>query len=247
VAVERLQKLIAHAGLASRREAERWIADGRVRVNGKVIRDQGTKADPETDDIEVDGDPLTLTEEHTYILLWKPEGYVTTTSHELGRPTVLDLIEAPGRVYPVGRLDFDAEGLLLLTDDGDLTNRLTHPSSEVRKTYHAKVRGRPSEAALEQLLQGVHLEDGLARCTHADHVQLPGQKSKSNTWIELTVTEGRNHLIKRLCEHIGHPLVRLRRVRFATLGLDGLRRGKHRALTAKEVRHLQATTPKKNA
>lgn len=241
MAQERLQKILARAGLASRRKSEAVITEGRVRVNGQIVRTLGAKADPDTDRIEVDGRKLVLPRASTYIILNKPPGVVTTASDEFDRQTVLDLIQTEARVFPVGRLDLDAEGLLLLTNDGDLAASLMHPSGEVPKTYRAKVRGKPTEDALVTLMQGVLLDDGPARAQHAFRVYGMGPKSSmQNAWIELTVTEGRNHLVKRLCEAIGHPVIRLRRMSIAHLNLDGLRPGKWRHLKKEEERKLHA-------
>ncbi len=231
---QRLQKLIAQAGIASRRKAERLIAEGRVTVNGQLVTTQGTKADPTQDKVEVDGQPIVLPQHHTYILLNKPPGIVTTASDEYGRQNVLDLLPPGGpRLFPVGRLDRDTEGLLLLTNDGPLTARLTHPSSEIPKTYQAQVQTPPDEANLQRLTQGIILEDGPAQAQTAINLQRPIPT------VELTVTEGRNHLIKRLLQAIGHPVLRLRRTRFATLTLGDLPSGQHRPLTPNELTKLK--------
>lgn len=242
---ERLQKLIARAGVAARRKAETLIAEGRVRVNGQIVDQLGAKADPERDRIEVDGKRLHFPRAFTYIVLNKPPDVVTTARDEHGRQTVLDLLKGVrSRVFPVGRLDLDAEGVLLLTDDGRLAADLTHPAGEVPKTYRAKVKGHPDDATLARLEQGVLLEDGEARARNVHRVQSPsprGTRPQANTWVELTVTEGRNRLVKRMFEAIGHPVVRLRRVRFATLTLDGLRPGQWRNLRRDELRKLRET------
>lgn len=241
MAQERLQKILARAGVASRRKSEVVITEGRVRVNGQIVRTLGAKADPEVDKIEVDGRKLVMPRSNTYIILNKPPGVVTTAADEFQRQTVLDLVQTEARVFPVGRLDLDAEGLLLLTNDGDLAAALMHPSGEVPKTYRAKVRGKPTEDALITLMQGVLLDDGPARAQHVFRVHGMGPKAATNNaWIELTVTEGRNHLIKRMLEAIGHPVVRLRRMAIAHLTLDGLRPGKWRHLQKEELRKLRA-------
>lgn len=232
---ERLQKLIARAGITSRRKAEAFITAGRVSVNGQVVDELGAKADPTQDRIEVDGEPLVFPTANTYIVLDKPPGVVTTASDEYGRRNVLDLLppDAP-RVFPVGRLDRDTEGLLLLTDDGPLTAHLTHPRNEIPKTYEAQVAEPPSPDALERLTRGIILEDGPAQARSA--VLLT---TTVHPTVEITVTEGRNHIIKRLLASVGHPVLHLRRTRFATLALTGLRTHGHRPLTAEEIAALK--------
>ncbi len=238
---DRLQKIIARAGVTSRRKAEDYITAGRVAVNGEVVTELGAKADPQRDTIEVDGQPIELPDTWTYIVLNKPAGLVTTASDEFDRDTVIDALgDLDARVYPVGRLDLDAEGLLLLTNDGDLAAALTHPAGEVPKTYRTKVRGRCDEDTMTRLLLGVELDDGPAAATYVQRADVGRRPARSNTWIDLTVTEGRNHLVKRMCAAIGHPVVRLRRIAFANLTLHGLRPGEWRPLTPEELRHLRA-------
>lgn len=238
--MERLQKIIAQAGVASRRRAESLITEGRVRVNGRTVTELGAKADPERDRIEVDGQRIQVPRAWTYILLYKPTGTVTTAQDEFQRKTVFDVLKGvDARLFSVGRLDYDAEGALLLTNDGELAAALAHPSGEVAKTYRVKVRGQPEDDALNKLTRGVILEDGLATATHV-HRSVPSQQtSENNTWIELTVTEGRNHLVKRMLEAIGHPVIRLRRTSFAGLTLDGLRAGQWRHLRRDELKRLR--------
>lgn len=238
---DRLQKIIARAGITSRRKAEDLITAGRVRVNGQLVTELGAKADPETDRIEVDGAAISLPRAWTYLILNKPPGVVTTASDEFDRDTVLDLIQGvDARIFPVGRLDIDAEGLLLLTNDGDLAAALTHPAGEVEKVYRTKLKGQPSDETLERLMFGVDLEDGLARAAYVHRVDLGRRQSRANAWIELTVTEGRNHLVKRMCAAIGHPVLRLRRMAFANLTMEGLRPGQWRPLDKDELRKLRA-------
>jgi pseudouridine synthase len=240
MAEERLQKIIASAGIAARRKAEQLITEGRVRVNGEVVTQLGAKADPERDRIEVDERPIEVPRTRTYVLLHKPNNVVTTASDEHGRKTVLELVrEVPARLFPVGRLDYDAEGVLLLTDDGELAAALTHPAGEVPKTYRAKVRGHPTDATLQRLEQGVALDDGPARATAVGRVPSTTGQPASTEWIELTVTEGRNRMVKRMFEAVGHPVVRLRRTAFAGLAADDLRPGQWRRLRAAELRQLQ--------
>lgn len=232
---ERLQKLMASAGLASRREAERWIGAGRVTVNGQVAA-LGDSADPAVDRIAVDGKPLVIGGRKYYILLNKPVGYVTTLRDPEGRPVVTDLLrEIPARLHPVGRLDLTTEGLLLLTNDGELTQRLAHPRHEVEKTYLVRVRGRVAPEARRRLETGVLLEDGMTAPAKVEHVREAG----THTWLELTIHEGRNRQARRMCEAVGHPVSRLKRIRVAFLVLGDLLPGKFRHLTPAEVARLK--------
>ena len=242
MAHERLQKLIAQAGVCSRRKAELLISDGRVRVNGKVVKTLGTQADPDHDKIEVDGRRLSFRQGHRYFVLHKPAGYVTSASDEFGRQTVFELIKGVDtRLFTVGRLDLNTEGLLILTNDGATADALTHPSGRVAKTYQVKVRGKPALSTIEKLQQGVLLEDGPAVAEEIFFIQPGQQVSERNTWLQLTVREGRNRLVRRLCEHVGHPVIRLRRIGFGPLSLDrGLREGNWRPLNKEEIRKLKA-------
>lgn len=237
---ERLQKVIARAGVASRRAAEQLILDGQVRVNGEVVRTLGTRVSVE-DVVQVEGRTLAR-ESHVYFLLNKPAGVVTTLSDPEGRRCVGDLTrEIPERVFPVGRLDYDAEGLIILTNDGDLANQLTHPRYEVERTYDAKVKGVPSEETIEQLRAGLRLGDGMARPRSVTKVG----KARVNTWYRIVVTEGRPHLIKRLWDAVGHPVQRLRRVAFGGLELGKIEPGEIRALTVAEVSGLRKAGAKR--
>lgn len=228
--MERLQKLIARAGVCSRREAEKIIIAGRVTVDGQIVTELGAKADTHQS-ICVDGKRLQL-EEKIYIMLNKPRGYVSTVNDERGRKTVLDLLgNLQGRVYPVGRLDMDSEGLLILTNDGDLTNALIHPRYEVFKTYRATIAGNVTSEKLDRLRAGIELEDGL---TAPAEVHLLG-----DNLVEVTIHEGRNRQVRRMFAAIGCDVKRLKRVKFAGLTLEGLRVGKHRALTTAEVTRLK--------
>ncbi len=238
---ERLQKALARAGVASRRAAEQMIVAGRVRVNEKVVTELGTKIDPGKDDVRVDGRRIQVTspdkQEKVYFLLNKPAGFLTTTKDDRGRKTVMDLVigASQARIYPVGRLDFDAEGALLLTNDGELANLLTHPRYHVPKTYLAKVKGSPSEDKLDKLRRGIYLEDGPTKPAHIEVVE----KAKVNTWVEITVTEGRNRLIKRMFWRIQHPVLKLVRTRFGALDTEKLRLGDYRELSKKEMQELR--------
>ncbi len=234
---ERLQKFLASAGVASRRSAEQLIEDGRVAVNNQLVVEQGTKVDPRRDLVTVDGKLVERRDKASYYVLYKPTGVVTTLEDPQGRPTVADCFKGLGRrLFPVGRLDYDAEGALLVTDDGELAHRLAHPSFRVPRTYLAKVKGRPDEAALEKLRRGVRLEDGPVRPisvrVHA--------RAEKNTWLAIVVAEGRPHLIKRLCASVDHPVVRLFRPSYAGVGIEGLRPGQMRPLRAAEVASLTA-------
>lgn len=232
---ERLQKIISQAGLASRRAAEKIILDGRVQVDGKVIQELGRKFDPLQHKIIVDGRPLQAPEHHVYFLLNKPKGYLSTAKDDRGRRTVLDLIpESGARIYPVGRLDNNTEGLLLLTNDGALMNGLLHPKYEVQKTYVARIAGQPSEAVLDKLRQGIQLEDGW---TAPAVVQLL-QQVDGESQVSITIHEGRNRQVRRMFAAIHCDVKALKRIAFAGLDLSGVKRGQHRPLTAKEVTAL---------
>ncbi len=235
--MERLQKFLSRAGVASRRHAEAMIVDGRVKVNGKIVTVLGTQVDASKDLVLLDGKLVAVNPERKYFLFYKPPGVVTTLSDPEGRPTVGDYAKDVGsRVFPVGRLDYDAEGALLLTDDGDLANKLMHPSHQVPRVYLAKVKGVPDEASLAKLVEGVRLEDGMA---HAVQAQI-FEKAERNTWVKIVVTEGRQHLVKRLCAAIGHPVVRLYRPAHAGLPVHGLKPGELRALSNDEIRRVKA-------
>ena len=230
--MERLQKLIARAGICSRREAEKIILSGRVTVDGKIITELGAKADI-NQKICVDGKPLTFNAEKIYLLLNKPRGYVSTAHDDRGRKTVLDLLDEnfSERVYPVGRLDLNSEGLLILTNDGDLTNALLHPRNEIAKTYRAKISGTVTEEKLDRLRAGIELDDGL---TAPAEIYLLAENL-----IEVTIHEGRNRQVRRMFAAIGCDVKRLRRIKFAGLTLDGVKVGRFRALTATEVSALK--------
>ena len=226
----RLQKLLARAGLGSRRTVEDLIAEGRVTING-VVAELGNRADADTDRIEVDGALIGLRTDTVWYLLNKPAGVVTTASDPQGRPTVVELVPDEPRVFPVGRLDTDTEGLLLLTNDGDATHRLTHPSFGVEKEYLAHVEGNPSRGALRRLREGVELEDGMTAPAKASAVS-PGT-------IRLVIHEGRNRQVRRMCDAIGHPVRRLVRVRIGPLRDQHLGPGEWRPLEPAEIRALE--------
>jgi 23S rRNA pseudouridine2605 synthase len=236
---ERLQKIIASAGIASRRHAEQLITAGEVTVNGKVTTELGTKADPQTDHIKVRGkliNPTLQKLEKIYVLLNKPRGYLSSVTDPEGRPTVLELLPASlGRLYPVGRLDFNTEGLLLLTNDGDFTNFITAARNKVEKVYEAKVKGVPDEKSIERLRRGVTLEDG-ARTAPAK-IRQTGETT-SNAWFEILLHEGKNQQIRRMFDLIGHSVIKLRRSRIGGLRDDELKPGKWRRLSEYEVKLL---------
>jgi pseudouridine synthase len=233
---ERLQKILSKAGLTSRRHAEKLIVEGRVRVNGTVVTSLGFKANPQRDHIRVDGKPIGKVQPEVYLVLHKPRGCVTTLDDPLGRPTVRDFVRGERkRVNPVGRLDFDSEGLLILTNDGDLHNRLTHPRYEIPRTYLVKVKGIPDSGAMRKLRDGIPLEDGVTLPAKARLVR----KLKRNSWLRLTVYEGRNKLIKRMCAAISHPIIRLVRIGYGPLTLGNLGPGKYRYLAPAEIDALR--------
>lgn len=235
--IERLQKVISQAGIASRRSAEKLITDGRVSVNGVVVTELGTKVEPRKDKVEVDGKRI-AGEKYIYVLLYKPKGIVTTMKDPQMRKTVVDLVkDIPERVYPVGRLDYGTEGLLLLTNDGELTNALIHPRRKIRKTYLAKVSGIPSEDKLDLLRVGVKLEDDLTAPAFVNIIDI--DKEKNLTTVEIVIHEGKNRQIRRMFEKIGHDVKQLKRTKFAFLDLRGVRRGQYRYLTPEEVDHLK--------
>ncbi|OHB32358.1 MAG: pseudouridine synthase [Desulfuromonadaceae bacterium GWC2_58_13] len=232
---QRVQKVIANAGLASRRQAEKWIEEGRVRVNGQPVS-LGDSADPDTDRIEVNGKPILVEPEKYCILLHKPVGYVTTARDPQGRPVVVDLVKNfPGRLYPVGRLDLNTSGLLLLTNDGELAHHLAHPRHGVEKTYLARVRGAVSPRTVQQLEAGVILDDGL---TAPARVEVTRQQG-THSWVKVTIHEGRNRQVRRMFEAVGHVVSRLQRIQFGFLTLENLGPGQHRRLTKEEVERLK--------
>jgi 23S rRNA pseudouridine2605 synthase len=243
---ERLQKIIAAAGIASRRKSEALIVSGRVLVNGQVITELGSKADPEQDHIRVDGKLLHGPERFTYVVLNKPKGYVTTVSDEKKRPTVMDLVEkVKGRVYPVGRLDWASEGLLLMTNDGELANALMKASSNVPKTYVVKVAGQPDEGKLDKLRHGVSIAEKGGRRVRTAPARIRLIREGDNPWLEVTIIEGRNRQVRKMFEEVGHHVEKIRRVQYGPLALD-VPPGDWRNLTLLEVAKLKtaASGPK---
>jgi len=232
--MERLQKIIANSGYCSRRKAEELIEKGKVTVNGKIITDLGTKANT-TDTILVEGEKIE-TENKEYILLYKPRGIISTTNDEKGRKTVIDLIETKNRLYPVGRLDYDTSGLLLLTNDGQLTNLLIHPKNEIQKQYIVKIDSAVNPQDIKKLSSGVIID---GKKTKADRVKIKKLDKRNNkTIIEIVIHEGKYHQVKRMFEEIGYQVSALKREKFAFLDLKGLSSGEYRHLTTKEVKTL---------
>ena len=233
---ERLQKILSGAGIASRRAAEKMIEDGRVSLNGEVVRKQGAKADVNRDQIRVDGKLISCETEKIYIVLNKPSGFVTTLNDPEGRPIVTDLIKGVGeRIFPIGRLDYDSEGLLLLTNDGDFSQRLQHPRYKVPKTYRVKVEGRLDKMETQNLEKGIDLSDG----KFSPSAVIVEKLNPKSTWLRLTIHDGRNRVIRRVFDSIGHSVTRLIRVSFGDITLDSLGEGEWRFLSSAEVRRLK--------
>jgi len=231
---ERLQKVLARAGFASRRGAEQLMLEGRVTVNGEAARELGTKADLDTDDVRVDGVRVKAPQAPVYLVLNKPRGYVTTRSDPEGRPTVMDLVPRLAGLFPVGRLDVTTEGLILLTNDGAFAERVSHPRYEVPRVYHAKVHRVPGPETLERLKTGVRVEGDFMAVDRARVIQ-----SENNAWVEVELHEGKQHEVKRLLEAVGHPVSKLRRVSFGPVTVKGLEPGQFRLLTPAEVAGLR--------
>lgn len=236
---ERLQKVIAAAGIASRRHAEKLIQAGQVTVNGQVVSELGAKADPIRDHVKVNGkliNPGFERPKKIHILLYKPKGYLTSLSDPKERPLVTDLISPSlGRLYPVGRLDFNTEGLLLLTNDGDFTNLITSAKNRIPKVYRVKVKGQPSDKAVERLRRGISIDEG-ERTAPADVKRL--RESQTNSWFEVTLHQGRNHQIRRMFDAIGHSVIKLTRTRIGPLEDKHLKPGEWRKLAEREIRQF---------
>lgn len=231
----RLAKYLAEAGIASRRKAEELIGQGRVRVNGLLIQEKGYIINPGLDKVEFNGSIITR-EEKIYILLHKPAGYISSVYDPQGRRTVIDLLgDISLRVYPVGRLDFDTEGLLLLSNDGEFTNLMIHPRYEITKTYQALVAGEPGEESLRRLQEGIQLEDGITAPARVNILKT----FKDKTLLEIKIHEGRKRQVKRMCQAIGHPVISLKRTALGCLNLQGVASGKYRFLIPEEVNKLK--------
>ncbi len=239
---ERLQKIMAAAGIASRRKAEELIRSGKVAVNGHVVTELGTKADPESDHIRVNGKLLHGAERRVYLVLNKPKGFVTTVSDPEGRPTVMNLVRGVGsRVYPVGRLDYASEGLLLMTNDGTLAHRLMKAASHVPKTYVVKVSGQPTEDALGKLRSGLSIATDDGKRVRTSPAKIRIVKEGPNPWYEVTLVEGRNRQIRRMFEEVGHHVEKIKRVKYGPLALD-VPPGQFRPLTKQEVDRLRTAS-----
>ncbi|MFC4022900.1 pseudouridine synthase [Oceanobacillus longus] len=233
---ERLQKVIAQSGITSRRKAEQLIIDGNVKVNGKVVTELGTKVTGD-DNVEVNGFPLEK-EASVYYMLYKPRGVISSVKDDKGRKVVIDLMEGVSeRVFPVGRLDYDTSGIILLTNDGDFANLLMHPKHGVEKVYVAKIKGIPDKRELGRLKRGVKDEKDLLKA--ANYNVLSTDKKKNTMIIELTLQEGKNRHVRRMMEQLGYPVMKLKRERYGTLTLDGLKPGKYRPLSPKEIKQIR--------
>jgi 23S rRNA pseudouridine2605 synthase len=242
--MDRLQKILAHAGVASRRKCEELILAGRVRVNGRIVAELGTKVDPAHDRIEVDGAPIRV-EKKTYVALYKPRGYLSDVDEERGKKLAVDLVSSHERLYAAGRLDLNSEGLLLLTNDGDLAHRITHPRFEHEKEYLALVEGEPDDTALAKLQKGVWYDGEILRADHVERAarhQRFADAARGQTWLKIVLHEGKKRQIRHLCAGIGHPVLRLIRVRIGPIDLGTLPVGKWRTLSDCEVRALREHT-----
>lgn len=234
----RLQKVIAQAGLASRRAAEEMIRQGRVKVNGVVVYELGTRVDPDRNEILVDGQPIAGSSEKVYLLFYKPKNCVTTLNDPQGRKTIMDFMaDLTVRVFPVGRLDYDAEGLLVITNDGALGHRLQHPSFEVTKTYEVKIAGHPTEKALNELRWGIQLDEGRTAPAQVEMLRLLPHKA----WIKIVMYQGWYRQIKRMCDAVGHPVLKIKRTRYGPLKVGRLTPGSYRILSRKEIQELFRT------
>lgn len=236
MAQTRLNKIIADAGIASRRAADQLILEGRVSVDGEVITELGNKFDPEICDIKVDGESLSISKSKTYLAFHKPAGVISTMSDPEGRSNLGDFFkDRKDRLYHVGRLDKDSEGLILLTNDGELAHRATHPSYGLEKRYLVEIEGEFNKQLSDQLLQGVRLEDGLARAVKVIHARAV---SRNHHWVEITIHEGRYHIIRRLIESLGLKVLRLIRLDFGPISLGDMKPGRHRVLNSQEMTNL---------
>lgn len=233
--MERLQKVIQKSGLCSRRKAEELIANGMVKVNGQIITTLGTQVEV-TDQIEVSGERIKQIDELVYYVLNKPTGYVSTTSDEHGRRTIMDLMKVSERIYPIGRLDYDTSGVILLTNDGDFMNSLIHPKFKVEKEYHVKVKGLLRKDASSKLEKGLDLGDFTS--ARSKIISVKYDDKKENTYVSIIITEGKYHQIKRMFEEVGHPVVKLRRHRFGVVTTEGLKQGDFRRLKPHEIKQL---------
>ncbi len=233
----RLQKYIALSGVASRRKAEEMIQQGRVKLNGAIVQDMGIIVNPMEDQVTIDNQAIKPEEQKVYILLHKPEGYVTTLSDEFNRPTVVDLLnDVAERVFPVGRLDYDTSGLLIMTNDGDLTYHLTHPKHEVKKTYIAKVKGTPEEKSLGLLKKGVDIGGYITAPAQVEKLK----NDKDTSSIKIIIHEGKNRQIRKMFDAVDYPVLHLKRIAMGRIELGDLKKGQWRHLTAQEIRYLKS-------
>ncbi|KAA5807672.1 pseudouridine synthase [Thermoanaerobacterium thermosaccharolyticum] len=233
--MERLQKYLAECGIASRRKCEQLILDGKIKVNGTVIKNLGIKIDPDKDIVEYDGRVVAKVQHNIYIMLNKPTGFITTVKDQFGRPSVLDIIKIKDRIYPVGRLDCDTSGLLLLTNDGDIANKLMHPKHEIDKVYIAKIRGIPDDKDLDRFRNGLLLDNRLTAKAKIEILK----KINNDALVKIVIHEGRNRQIRRMCELIGHPVMTLKRIKIGDLELGNLKVGQWRYLNGEEVQYLK--------
>ncbi len=231
----RLQKFLATCGVASRRKSEELISNGRVKVNGNIITEMGFKVNPETDQVSVDNKTITLEERKVYIMLNKPKGYVTTVSDQFNRKKVTDLVDVSCRVFPVGRLDYNTSGLLILTNDGELTFRLTHPKFKVEKVYIAKIKGIPTKEELNNFEKGLRIENYITAPAKIKILK----KSKDSCTVEITIREGKNRQVRKMCDAIGHPVLELKRIKMGRINLGDLEVGNWRYFTEREIDYLK--------
>ncbi len=230
----RLQKYLAHCGIASRRKSEELIKKGLVKVNGKIVTEMGYKIDLSNDQVMYDGEVVTPEVKHVYIMLNKPEGVITSSKDQFNRETVLDLVKTEYRIYPVGRLDYDTSGLILLTNDGEFANQMMHPNYKVPKTYHALVKGSPNSSEIMQFETGL-LIDG----QYTQPASLDILKSERNSLLKIIISEGRNRQVRKMCEAIGHPVIKLKRVAIGNITLGSLEKGQWRYLKNEEIKELK--------
>ncbi len=233
--IERLQKYMARSGVASRRKCEELIKSGHVSVNGRVVTDMGVKVDPDVDVVQVDGRVIKPSGKKVYIMLNKPVGYITSVKDQFGRPTVIDLVDyTQERIYPVGRLDYDTSGLLILTNDGELAYKLTHPKHEVPKTYLAVLKGVPDEGDLEKFRSGLRIENYVTSPAEIKVLDV----FKNSCQVEIKIHEGKNRQVRKMCESIGHPVVSLERTAIGEISLGDLKQGQWRFLSSEEIEYL---------
>lgn len=231
----RLQKFLADCGVASRRKSEELIKSGRVKVNDKTVTKMGFKVDPDTDSVYVDDKNIVLERHKVYILLNKPKGYVTTVREQFNRKKVIDLINVPYRIFPVGRLDYNTSGLLILTNDGELTYKLTHPKFEVPKVYVAKIKGIPNNDKLNSFESGLKIENYVTAPAKIRVLKKPGK----DCFVEITIKEGKNHQVRKMCDAIGHPVLDLERIKMGKINIGNLEVGNWRYLTEREIEYLK--------